>query len=86
MTSPWAWVVELLKSWGDDHLPVVDLDNDGFSTIPTLRGYNWRGKDCNDLLANVHPGVKNFSGHDQTIDYNCNGISGTNTVSGLTYK
>ena len=75
-----------MKSFADDHLPVVDLDNDGFSTIPTLRGYNWRGKDCNDFLSTVRPGVKDFAGHDKTIDYNCNGISGVDTVSGKPYK
>jgi acyloxyacyl hydrolase len=67
-------------------MPVIDLDNDGFSTIPIFRGYDFRGKDCNDFLPNVHPGVKHFTGHDQTIDYNCNGISGTDTVTGKSYK
>lgn len=74
-----------MNNFATDHLPIVDLDKDGFSTIPVMRGYNWRGKDCNDFNKNVYPGVKHFSG-DQTIDYNCNGIWGTDTVSGLPYK
>ncbi|KAL4467214.1 hypothetical protein ABPG73_014879 [Tetrahymena malaccensis] len=83
--SPWQWIVELFNNFANDHLPVVDLDNDGFSTIPTMRGYNWRGYDCNDFQKDVRPGVKNYSG-DQTIDYNCNGIWGVDTVSGKPYK
>lgn len=31
-----------------EHLPLVDEDEDRFSTWPYLRGSDWRGKDCND--------------------------------------
>lgn len=46
----WPW--EKIK----DHLPVVDLDSDRFSSIETLRGGDWRGKDCNDDNSEVYPG------------------------------
>jgi hypothetical protein len=39
-----------------DHLPLVDDDKDRFSTIGTLRGFHWRGKDCDDTKADVYPG------------------------------
>lgn len=66
----WPW--ELVA----DHLPAKDLDKDKFSTIAELRGTNWRGKDCNDLLSNIYPGryVNNYGA---SVDHNCNGISGT---------
>lgn len=58
--APWNWLIELYGSVGTDNSPIVDLDKDGFSTYANLRGYNFRGKDCNDLLADVYPGVKNY--------------------------
>jgi len=56
-------------------MPLLDLDGDGFSDFPELRGYHWRGKDCNDLRKDIYPGRKEWSG-DKGVDYNCNGISG----------
>jgi len=56
--APWKWIVDLVKRFTDDHLPILDLDNDGFSDIPTFRGYNWRGEDCDDLSKEVYPGRK----------------------------
>jgi acyloxyacyl hydrolase len=61
--APWNWLVQLYKSFDEDHLPIVDLDQDGFSTQPQFRGYNWRGKDCNDLLKGVRPGVDKYDGN-----------------------
>jgi hypothetical protein len=57
------------------HTPALDLDLDYFSVLPTLRGSDWRGKDCNDIDANIYPGrALNLQG--PNIDHNCNGISG----------
>jgi acyloxyacyl hydrolase len=68
----WPW--ELVAN----HLPAVDDDHDKYSTDPTLRGTHWRGKDCNDLLAGVHPGryINNFG---PNVDHNCNGIFGVDS-------
>jgi len=65
------------------HRPFFDSDQDFFSTAPTLRGYDWRGRDCNDLDASVFPGR---SSSDATVDANCNGIYGVNPASGKTYE
>ena len=70
-----------------DHLPLVDLDGDGFSTIFELRGYAWRGKDCDDWNGGVHPGrVPVASGDDYNVDYNCNAIKGTDPTTGSSYE
>lgn len=55
--------------------PKVDLDKDSFSSVHLChRGADWRGKDCNDLMSSVHPGV---SEDKQVVsDNNCNGIYG----------
>lgn len=34
----------------------------------------FRGKDCNDLVGSIHPGVKEDA--KSSVDGNCNGISG----------
>jgi acyloxyacyl hydrolase len=67
-------------------LPYFDNDGDYFSTYPTLRGYNWRGQDCNDSDANIYPGRKAVNQKDSSADYNCNGIYGRDEVSGKTWK
>jgi len=36
-------------------------------------------------VKGVRPGVDKYNGN-QSIDYNCNGISGVNTVTGKNYK
>lgn len=58
-----------------DHYPLVDDDKDHFSTIETLRGTDWRGKDCDDKNANVYPG-RRASDLGPNVDHNCNGIKG----------
>jgi len=64
-----------------NHLPAEDLDNDSFSEFKTLRGSNWRGKDCNDLNKHVHPGRKTWESNIfKGRDFNCNGISGFHSV------
>lgn len=66
---------------------MIDLDGDRHSTIPTLRGTNWRGKDCDDLDATIYPGRKTWdSKFFPNIDYNCNGISGLDPVTSIPYK
>jgi acyloxyacyl hydrolase len=41
--------------------------------LKALRGTSWRGKDCNDFNAKIHPGAKP-TGSDELEDSNCNGI------------
>jgi acyloxyacyl hydrolase len=48
-----------------------------------FRGRSWRGKDCNDSDASVHPGALDAGG---AIDQNCNGISGTDPATGTPYE
>lgn len=67
----------------EQHLPFSDNDDDRFSTEPTLRGSDWRGKDCNDADRNAYPGREST---DATRDQNCNGIYGVNPVTGLNYE
>ena len=54
--------------------------------VDELRGANWRGKDCDDDDINIRPGrfspLQNLPG----VDYNCNGISGIDSASGIAYK
>jgi acyloxyacyl hydrolase len=70
-----------------DHRPLVDFDGDGFSTLFELRGYAWRGKDCDDWNGDIHPGrVPVRSGDNFDTDYNCNGIKGTNPATGNSYE
>lgn len=49
---------------------------DAFSPLPTLRGSDWRGRDCNDRDAAVHPGARPLN-QDMASDSNCNGPAGT---------
>ena len=39
-----------------EHYPAFDEDGDRFSTRATLRGSDWRGKDCNDTDATIYAG------------------------------
>jgi acyloxyacyl hydrolase len=66
-------------------LPHFDEDGDYFSTVATLRGFNWRGQDCDDTNSDVYPG-RRVPTSDPSLDYNCNGISGRDPVSGKTWK
>ncbi|XP_070574301.1 acyloxyacyl hydrolase-like [Ptychodera flava] len=78
-------ICEIIEGKLDDHDPVVDFDSDGFSTIDILRGSSWRGKDCDDLHAGIHPGAKPLD-WDRYEDSNCNGIYGVDPVSGIPYE
>lgn len=68
----------------DSHDPAVDLDGDRHSTYETLRGFAWRGKDCNDENGAIHPGARPLN-EDKMTDTNCNGIKGTDNV-GKSYE
>jgi len=81
--SPWAWIKKEINRVFNTHEPLVDLDDDLFSTEKTLRGSSWRGKDCNDLQKGVYPGRK---GDQSEIDNNCNGISGVDSATGKTWE
>ncbi|XP_068940685.1 acyloxyacyl hydrolase [Petaurus breviceps papuanus] len=56
-------------------LPFEDADGDKFSVFPTLRGFSWRGRDCNDRNRNIYPG-RRPENWDARQDSNCNGIWG----------
>jgi len=73
--NPWDWIVELLDRIVD-HKPILDIDDDVYSFEPTLRGSNWRGKDCDDFDYTIYPG--RIPDTDIEIDANCNGIYGAN--------
>ncbi|NXT81376.1 AOAH hydrolase, partial [Zapornia atra] len=66
-------------------LPFEDFDGDKFSTFPTLRGYHWRGKDCNDKNTTVYPG-RRPDNWDVKSDSNCNGIWGVDPKDGIPYE
>ena len=51
-----AWKVVWPWDAVADHLPFTDVDGDKYSPIDTLRGANWRGKDCNDIDHTIYPG------------------------------
>jgi len=65
-----------MSNYSKNHQPLIDFDDDGFSFIKSYRGYNWRGKDCDDLDSNIYPGRKEWDSKLKNIDYNCNGIKG----------
>jgi hypothetical protein len=74
------------------HKPMVDWDSDNFAGDPQagdflnqhFRGRSWRGKDCNDSDAAVHPGA--LDAGPGSGDQNCNGISGVDPASGARYE
>jgi hypothetical protein len=78
----------LIHRLTENHLPISDIDADGFSTIPNrgLRGSHWRGADCDDKNTDVYPGRKVSTSNDPTIDHDCNGISGVDTSTNKSYE
>jgi len=77
----------------DDHLTLSDGDGDTFAggDIPllttNLRGTSWRGRDCDDTRADVHPGRRApAAGADASVDHNCNGIAGADPATGVAYE
>lgn len=77
-------ICDVIERFGNDHLPVDDLDGDYYSDLRTFRGSSWRGKDCNDLDPDIHPGKHTVG--DSLLDTNCNGIYGVDPSSGETYE
>ena len=80
-------ICDIFKSICDafnDHTPLEDHDGDMFSTLGTVRGYYWRGKDCNDKDKDVYPG--RYSVDDSSVDTNCNGIKGVDPTTNQTYE
>jgi acyloxyacyl hydrolase len=67
------------------HRAWFDTDKDGFSTFRQGRGYDWGGRDCNDLDPKVYPGRKTQSKY-PNVDHNCNGIYGTNPKTKASYE
>ncbi|XP_053570390.1 acyloxyacyl hydrolase isoform X2 [Bombina bombina] len=74
-------ICEILES----SIPLQDFDKDNFSSFPTMRGYDWRGRDCNDANNSVYPG-RRPANWDSVQDSNCNGISGVDTEDGIPYE
>ena len=68
----------------EDHKPLFDDDGDLFSTEGTIRGYDWRGKDCNDDNKDIYPG--RHTADDAKVDTNCNGIFGVDPTTNSTYE
>lgn len=77
-------ICDMIARFANNHMPLEDVDSDGFSDLRTFRGTSWRGKDCNDLDGRVYPGRRTTG--DALIDTNCNGIYGTDPRTGQTYE
>ncbi|XP_060051843.1 acyloxyacyl hydrolase isoform X1 [Erinaceus europaeus] len=69
----------------ENSMPFKDVDSDKYSIFPTLRGYHWRGRDCNDSDKMAYPGRRpdNWDIH---RDSNCNGIWGVDPKDGIPYE
>jgi len=78
-------ICKIIKKVFKNRFPAVDFDGDRFGTESTLRGSSWRGKDCNDFSAKVHPGARVVQG-DSVIDHNCNGIFGLDSTTGRPWE
>ncbi|XP_077125357.1 acyloxyacyl hydrolase isoform X4 [Ranitomeya variabilis] len=55
------------------------------SNYMSLRGYHWRGKDCNDINNSIYPG-RSPKDWDSLQDSNCNGIWGFDPEDGIPYE
>ena len=66
----------------------LDSDQDSFSAtkVSNFKDYQPSGSDCNDINSNIYPGRKIDPYPGKGIDYNCNGISGIDPVSGKSRK
>nr|XP_008111055.1 PREDICTED: acyloxyacyl hydrolase isoform X3 [Anolis carolinensis] len=74
-----------IEGFVKNKLPYEDFDGDKFSIFPTLRGYYWRGRDCDDADAAVYPGRRPDQ-WDVKVDSNCNGIWGVDPKDGIPYE
>ncbi|XP_006887687.1 PREDICTED: acyloxyacyl hydrolase [Elephantulus edwardii] len=80
-----AKICHEIKSAIDNSVPFKDADLDKHGIFPTLRGYHWRGQDCNDHDEMVYPGRRpeNWDAHQ---DSNCNGIWGIDPKDEIPYE
>ncbi|XP_044102308.1 acyloxyacyl hydrolase [Neovison vison] len=80
-----AKICQRIKSTIQNSVPFKDVDSDKHSVFPTLRGYHWRGRDCNDSNRMAYPGRRpdNWDIHE---DSNCNGIWGVDPKDGVPYE
>uniref|UniRef100_A0A8C9IRS8 Acyloxyacyl hydrolase n=1 Tax=Piliocolobus tephrosceles TaxID=591936 RepID=A0A8C9IRS8_9PRIM len=80
-----AKICQKIKLAIEQSVPFKDVDSDKYSVFPTLRGYHWRGRDCNDSDQSVYPGRRpdNWDVHQ---DSNCNGIWGIDPKDGIPYE
>ncbi|XP_063778580.1 acyloxyacyl hydrolase isoform X2 [Pseudophryne corroboree] len=69
----------------ESSVPAEDYDQDYFSAFPSLRGYHWRGRDCNDIDKSIYPG-RSPEDWDAFHDSNCNGIWGFDPEDGIPYE
>ncbi|XP_003788638.2 acyloxyacyl hydrolase [Otolemur garnettii] len=78
-------ICQKIKRAIETSVPLKDIDSDKYSIFPTLRGYHWRGRDCNDNNKLVYPGRRpdNWDVHQDT---NCNGIWGVDPKDGIPYE
>lgn len=78
-------ICQEIKSAIENSVPFEDVDSDKHSVFPTLRGYHWRGRDCDDSDDTVYPGRRpdNWDAHQ---DSNCNGIWGVDPKDGIPYE
>ncbi|XP_073921389.1 acyloxyacyl hydrolase isoform X2 [Castor canadensis] len=80
-----AKICQKIKLSIKNSMPFKDVDSDKHSVFPTLRGYHWRGRDCNDSDKTAYPGRRpdNWDVHQ---DSNCNGIWGVDPKDGIPYE
>nr|XP_033786106.1 acyloxyacyl hydrolase isoform X2 [Geotrypetes seraphini] len=78
-------ICQKIKHTIESEVPFKDFDQDNFSVLSYFRGYDWRGKDCNDLNDTVYPG-RSPSNWDIQQDSNCNGIWGIDPEDGIPYE
>lgn len=80
-----AKICQKIKRTIRNSVPFRDVDSDNYSVSPTLRGYHWRGRDCNDSDEMAYPG-RRPDRWDEHRDSNCNGIWGVDPKDGIPYE
>ncbi|EPQ08879.1 Acyloxyacyl hydrolase [Myotis brandtii] len=80
-----AKICQKIKRTITNSVPFRDVDSDNYSVSPTLRGYHWRGRDCNDSDEMAYPG-RRPDRWDEHRDSNCNGIWGVDPKDGIPYE
>lgn len=85
--DPFAELLKILETFNNNHTADVDFDKDTYSEYQAqARGWNWKGRDCNDLDKTIHPGRYVDPKEDQGLDYTCNGISGRNESNNVPWR